>query len=188
MEGLQAFTEGVLMNAKMHANSREYCIVIIDGAIRDLLKQSLLGAGYRVGTAVSGEAGIKIVREMYPDLLLLDVHLPGQDGLDVLRSLRNDIHFKNLPVVMITGDSDRSTVIRAIQRGASDYIIKPLRLDRILTKVAKLIEYYRRTQEIKDTNPGEIQMRRLPGACLFEFACELIIINSIYQPSLIDGW
>lgn len=146
------------------------CLIIDDDEnICDLLKNSLERNGYRVGVAQSSEDGIQILREMYPDLLLLDINLPGRDGLSMLQHLRSDPLFKNLPIAMISGKADRKTVLRAIQLGASTFVTKPIKESIIIPKLAELMSLYHKALENNTDKKNTIQIKRILNASVFEF-------------------
>jgi two-component system, NtrC family, nitrogen regulation response regulator NtrX len=111
-------------------------ILIIDDErnIRLTLTDVLNDEGYEVKSSPTGEKGIKDFSTYHPDLVLLDVRLPGIDGLETLKIIK-EIDM-NIPVVMISGNSDISTAVQALQSGAYDFVEKPLSMAKILT-VAK---------------------------------------------------
>jgi DNA-binding response OmpR family regulator len=107
------------------------------------LDRALSANGYQVATAASGEAVLELIEEAEspPDLLLLDVMMPGISGFEVLRTLQAHPRARGLPVVMITAATDDSVYAAAVEGGAADLLIKPFRLgellDRIETHVAR---------------------------------------------------
>ena len=94
-----------------------------------LLAERLKLASYQVVTATSGEEALKIIRQSPPDIVLLDVMMPGMSGYDVCRSIRSEEKFARLPVVMVTAldkDSDRKDGLEA---GADEFLTKPVEDD-----------------------------------------------------------
>jgi len=96
-----------------------------DRAIRDALSLALRRAGHEVVTAATGEEGLARWREQSPDLVLLDVMLPGRDGLDVCRTIRAA---GDTPVVMLTARDDPVDVVVGLEVGADDYVTKPVEI------------------------------------------------------------
>lgn len=106
--------------------------------------QSLSGAlrdeGYGVSTAASGEDALEEIRKDPPDLILLDIWMPGMDGLTVLEELKK--LFPQLPVIIISGHGTIETAVRATRMGAYDFVEKPLSLDRVLVSIQNALKYY----------------------------------------------
>ncbi len=92
-----------------------------DDAIRTALELSLTRQGHRVATAATGEDGLKLLREQRPDLIVLDVMLPGIDGFQVCRRIRRT---DQLPIILLTARSDDIAV--GLESGADDYVVKPV--------------------------------------------------------------
>ena len=101
------------------------------------LDRALSANGYEVATAPSGEALLEMLErsEICPDLLLLDVMMPGLNGFDVLRTLQADPRRRGVPVVMITAATDEALCTAAQQQGAADLLIKPFRLGELLERI-----------------------------------------------------
>lgn len=96
-----------------------------DEDIQELLKYNLVKEGYQVLRALSGEEGLKAARKQAPGLILLDLMLPGLDGLEVCKQLKKDPKTENVPVVMLTAKGEESDVVTGLELGAEDYITKP---------------------------------------------------------------
>jgi len=107
-------------------------VLVIDdeGAIRDSLRMILEYEDYTFVGAASGQEGLAIVQRERPDLVLLDIKMPGMDGMDVLRKLR--ALDETLPVVMISGHGTTATAVDAIRSGAIDFLDKPLSSERVI--------------------------------------------------------
>jgi CheY-like chemotaxis protein len=101
-------------------------IVIIEDSSSQALRLRLLleRAGYRVAVAPDGTTGVQQVRAQPPELVLLDIHLPGMDGFSVLAALKHDTTTCHIPVVMLTADDAIDDVERAIDLGADGYLFK----------------------------------------------------------------
>lgn len=94
-----------------------------DDAIRTALELSLSRQGHRVATAATGEDGLNLLREQRPDLIVLDVMLPGIDGFEVCRRIRRT---DQLPIILLTARSDDIDVVVGLESGADDYVVKPV--------------------------------------------------------------
>jgi len=122
-------------------------ILVIDdeAAIRDSLKMTLEYEGYEFLAAATGQEGLALIERESPDLVLLDVKMPGMDGLEVLDRVRaiNDA----LPVVVVSGHGTISTAVEATKKGAFDFIEKPFASDRVLVSLRNALDQRRLRDE-----------------------------------------
>lgn len=100
-----------------------------------LLQELCEAAGYRVLTAADGSAVLDVVARERPDLILLDLAMPGLDGFEVLRILKSDSDLTDIPVVLVTAAGDEESRSRGIELGAEDYVTKPYRVFEIQQRV-----------------------------------------------------
>src|SRR6266704_4433468 len=123
-------------------------ILVIDdeAAIRDSLRMTLEYEGYEFMGAATGQEGLALVEREAPDLVLLDVKLPGMDGIEVLERLRN--MNESLPVVVVSGHGTISTAVEATKKGAFDFIEKPFASDRILVSLRNALDH----RQLRDEN------------------------------------
>lgn len=123
-------------------------ILVIDdeAAIRDSMQMILDYEGYEVMTAATGEEGIALVEREAPDLVFLDIKMPGVDGLEVLQRLRHLVEVT--PIVVISGHATISTAVEATRLGAFDFIEKPLASERVLVTVRNAVD----TRRLKTEN------------------------------------
>jgi two-component system phosphate regulon response regulator PhoB len=106
--------------------ARETILVIEDEReIQELLRYNLAREGYRVTCVGSGEEAIRGIRSAPPDLVLLDIMLPGMDGLEVCRALKKDSSTRHIPVIMLTAKGEETDVVTGLELGADDYVPKP---------------------------------------------------------------
>lgn len=103
-----------------------------DPAILDSIKLILEEFGYEVDTTVDGETIYKMETE-YPDLLLLDIWMSGQDGREICKYLKKEAHTKHIPIIMIS--ANRDTAMIAKEAGADDFLAKPFEMDELIQKV-----------------------------------------------------
>ena len=128
-------------------------IVIIedDAAIRSVLRVLLRGAGYTmIKEAERGDDGLKLVRELRPSLVLLDLMLPGLDGFTVCRRIRETKEIASTPVIMLTARSEEGDVVRGLECGADDYVTKPFSRQVLLARIRAVL---RRPESVKESNP-----------------------------------
>lgn len=128
-------------------------ILVVDDeeGIRETLSEILEDEGYQVITASTGEEAINIFKTESPDLVFLDIWLPGMDGIETLKEIKN--LRREVPVIMISGHGTIEIAIKAIQMGACDFIEKPLSLDRIVVssnKALALGKLERENRELKE--------------------------------------
>jgi DNA-binding response OmpR family regulator len=114
-------------------------ILIIDDdpALVRVLRRSLAYEGFTVDAAASGAEGLTRARERYPDLVILDVMMPGLDGLEVLRRLRAGD--PDLPVLLLTARDAPADQVRGLEGGADDYVVKPFAFEVLLARVRTLL-------------------------------------------------
>jgi two-component system response regulator MprA len=115
-------------------------IIEDDEGISKVLRRALVYEGYQVDTALDGESGLNLNRDNHPDLVVLDWMLPGMDGLEVCRRLRE---IGSVPILMLTAKEALEDRIHGLDAGADDYMVKPFELDELLARVRALL---RRTQ------------------------------------------
>lgn len=120
--------------------------------ITEVLKYNLEKNHYQVATAESGEAGLAAARESLPDLVLLDLMLPGIDGLEVCRKLREDPRTRDLLVIMLTAKGTEADVVVGLTLGADDYIVKPFSTSELMARIKAVL---RRVEPRDEESDGE---------------------------------
>ena len=108
--------------------------------IRRLVRMTLEFEGYEVTEASSGEDGLALLKQYEPDLILLDVMMPGMDGVAVSQYLKSDLKLRDIPVVMLTALDRESDMKAGIHAGANMYLTKPFSPIELLDKVAVLLK------------------------------------------------
>ena len=99
-------------------------IIEDDKFLRELIARKLIKEGYEISEAVDGEEGMKKVKEEKPDLVLLDLILPGIDGFEVLSRMREESALASIPVIILSNLGQREDVEKGLRMGAVDYLIK----------------------------------------------------------------
>lgn len=99
-------------------------IIEDDKFLRELITQKLIKEGYETAEAIDGEEGIKKIKEGKPDLILLDLILPGIDGFEVLSRMKSDSALASIPVIILSNLGQKEDVERGLKLGAIDYLIK----------------------------------------------------------------
>ena len=105
----------------------------------DMLAMRLAREGYETDTAGDGAVGLAKARAKPPDLLLLDVMLPGMSGIDVAHELRSDPRTAGVPIIMLTAKSEESDVVVGLKLGADDYVTKPFTMSVLLARIAAVL-------------------------------------------------
>ncbi len=120
--------------------------------IIELLEYNLRREGYRVESATEGEAGLELLEKMPVDLVLLDLMLPGIQGLDVCRIIRERSQTRALPIIILTARAEEADKVLGLELGADDYVTKPFSVRELLARVRALL---RRAQALRQEAVGE---------------------------------
>jgi two-component system, OmpR family, alkaline phosphatase synthesis response regulator PhoP len=144
--------------------TRSVLVVEDEEAIRELVSFNLLKEGYQVVTAGCGEQALEILGSTPIDLLILDLMLPGVDGLTVCRKLKEDPRTHPLPVIMLTAKGSETDIIAGLNLGADDYISKPFSPQVVMARVRAI--FRRREMDLngrhgKDNGNTEIRIHEL---------------------------
>ncbi|MHB9070145.1 MAG: response regulator [Sedimentisphaerales bacterium] len=116
-------------------------ILIVDDEedVLELVRYNLEKEGYTVHTATCGEDALKKVASKLPDLIILDLMLPGIDGLTICKKLKAESKTQNTPVIMLTAKSEESDVVTGLEIGADDYITKPFSPKVLIARIRRLL-------------------------------------------------
>jgi len=107
--------------------------------ILELMRYNLTREGFLVSTAANGEDALKAVSQKNPDLILLDLMLPGMDGLEICRLLKKDRKTAEIPIVMLTAKGEESDIIAGLELGADDYVTKPFSMKVLIARVRAVL-------------------------------------------------
>ncbi len=123
-------------------SNRKRKILVIDDMSNNLkiLENFLLKNEYEVFTAMDGLSGIKIAKEIIPDLILLDIMMPDIDGYETCRHIRDEEKLRDVPVIFITAKNQQEDVLRAFEVGGDDYVVKPFFFQEVLHRIRVHVE------------------------------------------------
>jgi len=123
------------------AMARENILVVDDEEdVLELVRYNLHKEGYHVETVSSGEEVIKKARIKLPDLIILDLMLPGIDGLEVCKILKSDSKTRNIPIIMLTAKGEETDIVTGLELGADDYITKPFSPKVLIARVRRVLQ------------------------------------------------
>jgi two-component system, OmpR family, alkaline phosphatase synthesis response regulator PhoP len=137
----------------MSSEKKQVLIVEDEEDIRELVRYNLEREGFLAREAESGEEGLRAVAKNRPDLILLDLMLPGKDGLEICRELKQDEVARDIPVVMMTARGEESDIVTGLELGAEDYVVKPFS-PKVLVARVKAVLRRRAAAPVKE--PGDL--------------------------------
>ena len=121
------------------SQNKNILIIEDDPDIKELITFNLSNQGHQVFKANNGEIGIEKARKKIPDLILLDLMLPGIQGLDVCRIIKADQETKDIPIIMVTAMGQEEDIVKGLETGADDYITKPFSIKVLLARVSAVL-------------------------------------------------
>ncbi len=142
----------------MVAKKIKILIIEDEEALVDILEKKLLYEDYEVSIARDGEEGIKKVKEIKPDLILLDIVMPKMNGFEVLENLNKDKRFSSIPVIVISNSGYSADLDKALELGAVDYLIKAeFDLDKVIRKIEEVLfeSDFSQKEDKEDQNLGK---------------------------------
>ncbi len=120
--------------------SKETILIVDDEEdILELVKYNLEREGYTTISAVTGEAALKLAINIKPSLIVLDLMLPGIDGLEVTKILRTDSSTSNIPIIMLTAKGEESDIVTGLELGANDYMSKPFSPRELVARIRAIL-------------------------------------------------
>jgi two-component system response regulator AtoC len=156
------------MGEEVHLAESQRSVLVVDDEqdIRALLKDLLSQEGYAVRVAKSGAEAIEAIGKNLPDLVMMDVQLPDQDGIGVLRQLKRE--HPELEVIVMTAFGGSSTAIKAMEHGAYDYVTKPFEIDDLLATLNRVFEHADMSSEVSalrlELGKREAERERIVGS------------------------
>ena len=119
-------------------------IIEDEDTLREALRYNLANQGYRVSDTPDGANGLALARDLKPDLVILDVMLPGMDGFQICRVLRQE---SSVPILMLTAKAEEIDRVLGLELGADDYVVKPFSMRELLARVRGMLRRYRERGE-----------------------------------------
>ena len=152
----------------------KYKVAVIedDRDINELIAYNLQKEGFNVIRSLDGGQGLFLIQKERPDLVLLDLMLPGMDGLEICQALKQNGATKDIPIVMITAKGEESDVVVGLQMGADDYITKPFSLKVLLARVKMIFRRGKKAQSF-----GSSQSFRDFGAVVVDLLKHKVTVN-----------
>ncbi|MGA3162996.1 MAG: response regulator [Verrucomicrobiota bacterium] len=126
----------------LYSMRRKILVVEDDTDQLELIRVVLEKAGFAIGTAANGTDALVKTRSISPDLIILDLMLPGLNGFDICETLRKDPQTASLPIIMLTGLCSEFGRLAGLESGASEFLTKPFKTDELVSKVDKLLRAY----------------------------------------------
>lgn len=133
-------------------------IVDDDETVADMISLQLRQSGMRVSIARDGNAALRVIAREIPDIVVLDIMMPGISGHEVLRRLKQDADFVNVPVIMLTAQTEQKDVVSALHGGAIDYVVKPVDPEKLAARINRTLDAGRYTVMIADNDPLLLQL------------------------------
>lgn len=137
-----------------------YHVLLVDddATVLDIITLKLRQIGIRVSIARNGDDALRIIGKQIPDLIVLDIMMPGITGHEVLRRLKQDPDFVAVPVIMLTSKTEQKDVVSALHGGAIDYVIKPVDPDKLVARINRTLDAGRFTVMIADNDHLILQL------------------------------
>lgn len=145
--------------------------------ILTLIRYNLIKSGFNVIEAGSGEDGLKKLHRKIPDLILLDIMLPGMDGIEFCKAIRHDKKGKNIPIIMLTAKGEEADIVKGLESGADDYIKKPFSPKVLIARINAVL---RRKKDIAVKDDEIIEIENLlihPGRHEVNLGNESVILS-----------
>ncbi|MDX1641943.1 MAG: response regulator transcription factor [Balneolaceae bacterium] len=128
--------------------SKQTILVVDDEQdLLDLIEYNLRQEGFNVLKAENGKDGIQMAKEHMPDLVLLDIMMPQMDGIEVCDRMREDSTLSHIPIIFLTARSDEKTEIEGLNKGADDFITKPISTSKLISRIKAVLRRFEETEE-----------------------------------------
>src|ERR1700676_652713 len=133
-------------------------ILIVDDSPTEMhvMQTALERHGYRTAAAADGAEGIRLAREMSPDLIFMDIVMPGMNGYQATRALANDPKTRSIPIIMVTSKGQQTDRIWGLRQGAVDYMVKPVSPDQLVAKAHATLERRGRAVSAQVSHDGAV--------------------------------
>jgi len=164
------------MEQKMNDLSNSRVLVVDDTEANIDILVDVLSKYYQISVAMDGETALQDIPENIPDLILLDIMMPGIDGYEVCRQLKANPEYKNIPIIFLTAMTETENIVKGFDLGAVDYITKPFNLTELLRRVKTHLELKNTLEEIENQN------KKLLKAAKFREDVDMIIRHDLKTP------
>lgn len=124
----------------MESSGKRKIVAVDDSGIILKMLIKVLGESYDLHAFSSGKRALQFLKEKTPDLIILDIDMPEINGYDMLKMIKEREHLKEVPVIFLTSNNDKSHVVKAVAVGAKDYVVKPIDEDILSRKVQALLD------------------------------------------------
>ena len=146
------------LSGKGQTLRRKVLVVDDEPDIVEFVEYNLLREQYEILKAYDGPTALKQAREHHPDLILLDLMIPGIDGLEVCRQLKSSSETTDIPIIMLTAKGEEVDVVTGLEIGADDYVAKPFRMRLLLARIRAVL---RRSGRAETANPKIVKIANL---------------------------
>jgi len=147
--------------------------------ILEIIRYNLEAEGYQVASAKNGNEAIEKAKQFEPDLIILDIMMPGKTGIEVCKLLRQQPAFKTTLIIFLTALSDETTEIKGLETGADDYLTKPISPKVLISKVNALFRRFTK-EENKILQVGDLQIDREKYLIIFK-GKEIILARKEFE-------
>jgi CheY-like chemotaxis protein len=120
--------------------NKKQIVAVDDSGIVLKMLETLLAGQYDFHAFSKGMRALKYLKENTPDLIILDIDMPEIDGYEMLRMIKENMFLKELPVIFLTSNNDKQHVVKAVQGGANEYVVKPIKEDVLMQKIHTLLK------------------------------------------------
>lgn len=119
--------------------TKKKIVAVDDSGIILKMLESLLSSHYEFHAFSKGMRALKYLKDVTPDLIILDIEMPEIDGFEIMRLIKENVSLKDVPVIFLTSNNDKYHVVKAVEAGAKDYVVKPIKEDILMDKVHTLL-------------------------------------------------
>lgn len=149
------------MTTDIGLNQKVPYILIVDDVPTNILVLSeiLKRTGCKIQSVTDGMTALKVMSEEKPDLILLDIMMPGIDGYEVCRRVKEDKNLCDIPVIFISALNDSKAIVKAFQYGGIDYITKPFQIEEVTARVNTHLKLYQQSKQLQDMNTSLLDSR-----------------------------
>lgn len=126
-----------------YAGKEQHILIVDDDEVNRLIASEILKSRYVISCVESGEKAFAFLEKLLPDLILLDIHMPEMDGFEMIRYLKSEERYADIPIIFLTADNDREMELEGLRLGATDFLTKPFVAEIMLLRVGHILELER---------------------------------------------